>query len=74
MLFFYVGKKVCPVFRLVTTKAFVITIDRCCNDVGEQEIKTKHDKDKRFHDDRLEIWLLYENRKRPAGAWMHESL
>jgi hypothetical protein len=51
MLFCHVLKKVCPVFHWVTTKAFVI--NRYCNNhVGEQEIKTKHDKDKRFHDDR----------------------
>jgi len=51
MLFCYMVNKVCPVFHYVTTKAFV---NRYCNGhVGEQEIKTKHDKDKRFHDDRL---------------------
>jgi len=67
MLFCYVLRKVCLVFHLLTTKAF---FNRYCNDhVGEQEIKSKHDKDKRFHDDRLKnlvvIWKIFE-RKRPA--------
>jgi len=56
------------VLWLVTAEQFEMV--QYCNDhVGEQEMKSKHDKDKRFHDDRLKnlvvIWKIFE-RKRPA--------
>ena len=68
MLLFYVDIKVGPVIRYVITLNACV-IKRYRNDhVGEQEIKTKHNNDKRFHDGRLEIWCYMKIRKRPAGV------